>query len=276
MGVAAAHKPAPDPRGPLDGCRRMSLMRRGLLTRSIRPPDRGPERQRPARRRRPAPSARPPPSPGDPQRRRRSTGQPRRQRRRRRRSCRRRGRAGRPSGTPRTGTDRPPALTDTAWTCLDLNASRAGDDAARTSSTPPPIARRRAGSTTRTRTSTRRWEEFAKQLFWDYQASARRSCSRPPGTRPGGRPGSMSCRRGRSTSRWTAGPPQLHDRRRSTSPATCCTSATSRTIDDAHGHGPLEAGAARLVAAEVLTRYATNLAAGGGIPSSRPRAPRAS
>jgi HK97 family phage portal protein len=37
---------------------------------------------------------------------------------------------------------------------------------------------------------------------------------------------------------------------------------------DAHGHGPLEAGAARLVAAQVLSRYATTLAAGGGIPSS--------
>ena len=30
------------------------------------------------------------------------------------------------------------------------------------------------------------------------------------------------------------------------------------TTADAHGHGPLEAGAARLVAAEVLARYATD------------------
>ena len=40
------------------------------------------------------------------------------------------------------------------------------------------------------------------------------------------------------------------------------------SVDDAHGHGPLEAGGARLVAAETLMRYGTNLAAGGGIPSS--------
>ena len=40
------------------------------------------------------------------------------------------------------------------------------------------------------------------------------------------------------------------------------------SVDDAHGHGPLEAGGARMTAAEVLTRYATNLAAGGGIPPS--------
>jgi HK97 family phage portal protein len=36
---------------------------------------------------------------------------------------------------------------------------------------------------------------------------------------------------------------------------------------DAHGHGPLEAGAARVVASQVLSRYATTLAAGGGIPA---------
>ena len=40
------------------------------------------------------------------------------------------------------------------------------------------------------------------------------------------------------------------------------------SVDDAHGHGPLEAGRARLVAASALMRYATTLVAGGGIPSS--------
>jgi phage portal protein BeeE len=40
------------------------------------------------------------------------------------------------------------------------------------------------------------------------------------------------------------------------------------SVSDAHGHGPLEAGRARVTAAEVLSRYATNLAAGGGIPAS--------
>ena len=62
-----------------------------------------------------------------------------------------------------------PALTDTAWACLDLNAS------ACSSTMPPylvgaaPIAGRGLAARTRTRTCTRRWEEFAKQLFWDYQ-----------------------------------------------------------------------------------------------------------
>jgi len=34
----------------------------------------------------------------------------------------------------------------------------------------------------------------------------------------------------------------------------------SGTVDDAHGHGPLEAGAATLLAAQVLARYAANVA----------------
>ena len=37
---------------------------------------------------------------------------------------------------------------------------------------------------------------------------------------------------------------------------------------EAHGHGPLEAGAGRLVAARALARYATNLATSGAIPNA--------
>ena len=40
------------------------------------------------------------------------------------------------------------------------------------------------------------------------------------------------------------------------------------TTGDAHGHGPLEVGRARLVAANVLARYASNMAAAGGIPNA--------
>ena len=42
----------------------------------------------------------------------------------------------------------------------------------------------------------------------------------------------------------------------------------SSTISDAHGHGPLEAGQSKLVAAEVFSRYATSFAASGGVPTS--------
>ena len=37
---------------------------------------------------------------------------------------------------------------------------------------------------------------------------------------------------------------------------------------DAHGHGPLEAGATRLLAAETLARYAAGIASSGGVPPS--------
>ena len=40
------------------------------------------------------------------------------------------------------------------------------------------------------------------------------------------------------------------------------------TTGDAHGHGPLEAGRTRLVAAAVLTRFASNMASAGGIPNA--------
>jgi HK97 family phage portal protein len=40
------------------------------------------------------------------------------------------------------------------------------------------------------------------------------------------------------------------------------------SVDDARGHGPLEAGHFRQTAADVLARYGTTLASGGGIPSS--------
>jgi phage portal protein BeeE len=39
------------------------------------------------------------------------------------------------------------------------------------------------------------------------------------------------------------------------------------TVSDAHGHGPLEAGRYRMVAARMLAEYGSKLAAGGGIPS---------
>jgi HK97 family phage portal protein len=37
---------------------------------------------------------------------------------------------------------------------------------------------------------------------------------------------------------------------------------------DCHGHGALEAGSSRLIAASVLTRYGTNIAMTGGIPNA--------
>ena len=76
----------------------------------------------------------------------------------------------------------------------------------------------------------------------------------------------MSCRRGSSRSTWTPGSAVtgsaaievthdiLHMRYQS-------------SVDDAHGHGPLEAGRATLVGASVLSQYANTIASGPIPPS---------
>jgi len=155
-------------------------------------------------------------------------------------------------------------LTDTAWTCVDLNASLLADmppylvgaapslDAGWLSNPDPDLYSS--------------WQEFAKQLFWNFQlgeafilATAWYQTGWPARFHviapwfvnvemDGGRRhysiGSLDVTR-----------QILHIRYQS-------------TVDDAHGHGPLEAGAGKLLAGEVLARYATKLASAGGIPSS--------
>jgi HK97 family phage portal protein len=156
------------------------------------------------------------------------------------------------------------ALTDTAWACLDLNSS--------IMATMPPYLVGAAPSidTTWLRNpdsdTYSSWEEFAKQLFWDYQmgevfviATARYATGYP--------------------ARFHVVPPwaveielvdgirtyeiggldvtldMLHVRYKS-------------TVDDCHGHGPLEAGSARMVADATLSRYAQQFATAGGVPTS--------
>jgi HK97 family phage portal protein len=157
-------------------------------------------------------------------------------------------------------------LTDTAWMCLDLNSSVLATmppylvDAAPTLSSdwlrnPDPDIYTA-------------WEEFAKQLFWDYQAvgeafviATARYATGWPARFHVVPPWTVQVEFGaEGRRRYTIGSEDvsadmLHVRYQS-------------SVDDAHGHGPLEAGAARMVAAQVLTRYGTTLASSGGIPSS--------
>jgi HK97 family phage portal protein len=156
-------------------------------------------------------------------------------------------------------------LTDTAWMCLDLNSS--------VMSTMPPYLVGAAPSLNAD------WlvnpdpsiytsvDEFLKQLFWDYQAvgeafvltTARYSTGWPARFRvlP---PWTVNVEMDQGERYYSVGEvdktaDMLHIRYQS-------------TTADAHGHGPLEAGAARLVAAEVWQRYATSLASSGGVPPS--------
>jgi HK97 family phage portal protein len=156
-------------------------------------------------------------------------------------------------------------LTDTAWGCLDLNSS--------VLSTMPPYL---VGASTSLPTDWLvnpdplvygSWAEFAKQLFWDFQmgeafvlATAYYSNLYPARFHvvP---PWLINAELdGDGLRRYAIGgldvtDDVLHIRYKS-------------TVDDARGHGPLEAGSARLIAAEALVRYATDFAVSGGVPHS--------
>jgi HK97 family phage portal protein len=157
----------------------------------------------------------------------------------------------------------PQAVAGTAWTCIDLNATLL--------STMPPYLVGAADSLPDDWLNNpspdiyASWEEFAKQLFWDFQlgeafvlATAYYSSGYPARFHvvP---PWTVNVEMGRDgRRRYSIGaldvtPDMLHIRYQS-------------RVDDAHGHGPLEAAGAFQLAAQVLTRYATTLVASGGIP----------
>jgi HK97 family phage portal protein len=156
-------------------------------------------------------------------------------------------------------------LTDTAWACVDLNASVL-------SSMPPYLLGAAASTDTGWIANPNpdiytSWEEFSKQLFWDYQlgeafviATAYYATGFPARFHvvP---PWTVEAEiTGAGTRRYRIGQvdvtaDMLHIRYQS-------------TVSDARGHGPLEAGAGRLLSAQVLQRYAQGFAAAGGVPTS--------
>ena len=157
-----------------------------------------------------------------------------------------------------------PKLGDTAWTCCDLNASLLA--------TMPPYLVGAAPSldadwlTNPQPEIYASWEEFAKQLFWDYQlgeafvlCTARYSTGYPARFHvvP---PWNVNVEMDAGRRRYTIGrvdvtDDMLHVRYQG-------------NVSDARGHGPLEAGYGRLVAADLLARYAANVFATGVPPST--------
>jgi HK97 family phage portal protein len=156
-------------------------------------------------------------------------------------------------------------LTDTAWACLDKNASIF-------SSMPPYLVG--ASPTLATEWMTNpdpdlygSWNEFAKQLMWDYQAAgevfvvitARYSTTWPARFHVVN-PAYVEVEMDGAFRRYIIGgrdvtDDMIHIRYKS-------------VIGDAHGHGPLEVGGPRLVAASTLARYAQQFAAAGGVPNA--------
>lgn len=165
---------------------------------------------------------------------------------------------------PNWGSARVSALTDTAWGCIDLNASIL--------STMPPYLVNAAPSmdagwlTNPDPDLYSSWEEFAKQLWWDYMLgeafvmTTSRYVTGWPARFHVVPPWAVNVEMDVGFRRYSIGSEDvtadmLHLRYQS-------------SVDDAHGHGPLEQGSGKLIAGQILARYASGLAQAGGIPAS--------
>lgn len=159
--------------------------------------------------------------------------------------------------------DKLTGLVDTAWACLDLNASvMSAMPAFRTRS--ERILPATTWMLNPDETIYTSWNEFAKQLFWDYQLGE--AFVLPTSFGSDNWPASFRVippwlvnvemdtgRRSYRIGTLDVTDDILHIRYRS-------------TTESAHGIGPLEAAGARMIAAAVLARYMSELVQGGGVP----------
>jgi HK97 family phage portal protein len=155
-------------------------------------------------------------------------------------------------------------LTDTAWTCVDLNASIL--------STMPPYLVDSASSLDASWLINpdplvySSWEEFAKQLFWDFQlGEAFVLCTARYAT---GWPARFHV-----VPIWAVQVDLAAGQRTYTIGSTDVTGDMlhlryKSSVDQAHGIGPLEAGAGSVIAAQMWKDYAYGLVGSGGVPSS--------
>lgn len=157
------------------------------------------------------------------------------------------------------------ALTDTAWMCLDKNASVVA--------AMPPYLVGAAPSLTATWLSNpdplfyNSWYDFSKQLMWDYQLGE--AFVMPTAYYQNGWPARFHVEPPWNVTS-TIGSDGLrhHFIGRLDVTGIILHIPYQIRLDEARGHGPLEVGAGRIVAANALSRYATTLAASGGIPHS--------
>lgn len=154
-------------------------------------------------------------------------------------------------------------LIDTAWNCLDLNASvLASMPVYRMSSgqVGPPMS----WMTNPDPMVYTSWQEFAKQLFWDYQMGE--AFVLPMAHAADGYP-----LRFRVVPPWLINVEMRNGRREYLLGSTDVTDDIlhiryQSNTADAHGHGPLEMAGARMTAAGMLQRYANKIAETGGTP----------
>lgn len=155
-------------------------------------------------------------------------------------------------------------LIDVAWACIDLNASVLSS---------MPVYRLRSGEIlpplgwmiNPDPTCYTGWPEFCKQVFWDFQMAGETFVL----AMSSGADGYPS--RFRVVPSWLINVELVGGARVYTLGGQDVTGDIlhiryQSTIDDAHGHGPLEVGGARMTAAGLLQRYAQRIAETGGIP----------
>lgn len=157
-------------------------------------------------------------------------------------------------------------LSDTAWTCLDLNSSVFASMPPYLVGASPNLAQEWLTNPSPDFYSS--WVDFARQMFWDFElgevfiiATARYATGFParfhvvPPWTVEVDFDSLGLRRYRIGNLMIPRDDVLHVRYQS-------------TTKDARGTGPLDVGRSRMVSASVLNRYATDFALGGGVPSS--------
>ena len=154
-------------------------------------------------------------------------------------------------------------LVDTAWACLDLNASILSS---------MPVYRTRSGKIIEPTTWMTNpdpliyesWAEFAKQLFWDYQMGE--AFVLPMAATADDRPHNF-----RVIPPWMVNA-EMKDGRRVYNIGSMDVTGDilhiryKSTTDSARGIGPLEAGGPRAVAAGLLVKLVGSIAEQGGLP----------
>lgn len=154
-------------------------------------------------------------------------------------------------------------LVDTAWACLDLNSSVLSS---------MPVYRTQSGQIVSSMSWMTNpdpmiyssWQEFAKQLFWDYQMGE-------AFVLPMARTASGWPLRFRVVPPWLVNVELTGGMRTYSLGGQDVTSEIlhiryQSTTADARGHGPLEVAGARMTAAGLLQRYAQTIAETGGTP----------
>ena len=156
------------------------------------------------------------------------------------------------------------ALTDTAWGCLDLNSSILASMPPYLVGASPSLPVDWINNPDPDLYTS--WEEFAKQLFWDYQLGEAYVLA--TAYYANGYPAQFHVVEPWLVNAEMNGGSRYYSIGSIDVTADICHIRYQSSSSDAHGHGPLEAGSTRLIAAAALARYAFGLAASGGIPNA--------